>query len=75
MSYYESCAVCGCPVSPRDLTVEHQVIAWVRRRNGGGVNQAREQRATGVYRCGPCSNVTRATNRHQSPRLFDEVDR
>lgn len=73
--YYETCAVCADPVNPRDPSVQRQVIAWVASREGGGVNHAREQRATGVFRCGPCSSVARATLRHESPSLFGEVDR
>lgn len=69
------CTDCGCDVSPRDPSVERQVLAWVKSRDGGGVNHVRHQEPTGVYRCSSCSNIARATTRHQSPSLFDEVTR
>lgn len=67
---YPTCIACGCDLSPRDPSVERQVLGWVKSREGGGVNQVRQQEPTGAYRCGPCSNITRATYRHEPPTLF-----
>lgn len=72
MSLHETCAVCSQPVRPRDPYTKHQVLAWVKRRTGGGVNHAQGQQPTGAWRCGPCSSIARATNIHKTPSLFEE---